>query len=90
MKKLILVLLSLFLLNGCSTYEVGGLAEGLNRGILLSDPYYGNAYLNIMEQQKISRQLEDINRELQWQTHELRQQSFDSMFRNRDSFGLIK
>ena len=75
MKKLFLILI--LLSSGClATHEYTGIVDGLNRGMtqgmLLQDPYYGQSYLNNLEQQRISRQLEDINRNLQMQNHILR------------------
>lgn len=68
MKKLFLIVI--LLLAGCiTTYEAQGVVEGLNRGLLLQDPYYQTP-----AERQMNRNLEDIAHSLRWQT-------FDSQFR---------
>ena len=76
MKKLILLFLSLFICTGClSTSETTGLVNGINQGMLLSNP--DNSYLNIIEQQNRLREIQKLNRQLDNINHSLRMQTIE-------------
>ncbi len=62
MKKLFLIII--LLLSGClATHEYTGIVDGLNRGLLLQDPY-----AEIRSQERMNATLDNIAHELRWQT----------------------